>query len=334
MEKEKHKEHSEETHEHHEHKDESESNINPWMILSIVLAIGLIGVLIYYNYYSTGGASVKGEVAGQKLVDFLNLRTGGGVKMVSAEELGSNLYTVTVSYQGQDIPVFVTKDGSYFVQGAIPIDANATDTYDYNQSEQETEQPQEVPKSDKPVVELFVMTHCPYGTQAEKGYLPAIRALGTSVNASVRFVHYFMHGDKEEKETYNQLCIREEQGAKYLDYLSCFLEASDNTETCLTKVGIDRTKLNACLANDNKKAKEYYEKDKALSQKYGVQGSPTLIVNGVEVSSARDAASLLATICTGFNTPASQCSQKLSTASPSPGFGTASSGTASSDAQC
>ena len=80
-----------------------------------------------------------------------------------------------------------------------------------------------------------------------------------------------MHGDKEEAETYNQVCIREEQSAKYLDYLTCFLE-DGNSARCLTKAGVDQTKLNVCLSTN--KSKEYYAQDSALSQEYGVQGSP------------------------------------------------------------
>jgi len=33
---------------------------------------------------------------------------------------------------------------------------------------------QELPKTAKPKVELFVMSHCPYGTQAEKAMIPVV----------------------------------------------------------------------------------------------------------------------------------------------------------------
>ncbi|MDP2924973.1 MAG: thioredoxin domain-containing protein [Nanoarchaeota archaeon] len=326
---------------------------NDWKTFSGMLAviiIVLLGYIIYSKSYVTGGGtvSVPAETASTKLVDFLNTRTGGGVTYVSSENKG-NLYAVTVSYQGQEIPVYVTKDGNYFVQGAVEItssnetiepECKADDECGPNQVCTQgycTDKPKELPKSDKPKAELFIMTHCPYGTQAEKGLIPAIKALGTKADAKVRFVHYFMHGDKEEKETYNQVCIREEQSAKYIPYLECFLEAGDSAG-CIKKTGVDATKLNTCLANDNKKAKEYYEVDKKLSNQYGVQGSPTLIINGVEASSGRDSASMLKTICSAFNkAPASECSKNVSSASPSPGFGYAvatGAAAANSDAGC
>ncbi|MFA5855914.1 MAG: thioredoxin domain-containing protein [Candidatus Pacearchaeota archaeon] len=319
--------------------DSSKSSGKIWMIATLVLAVGLVIILgALYSGYSLPGLSgatgnfVKGDEAGGKLVEFLNTRTGGGVTYISSEDLGGNLYQVTVAYQGQNVPVFITKDGKYFVQGAIPLEAGAEDPTQQTPTTPET--PQEIAKSDKPAVELFVMTHCPYGTQAEKGFIPVVNTLSKNADVKVRFVHYFMHGDKEEQETYNQLCIREEQSDKYMTYLSCFLEAGD-TAGCLTKANIDKTKLNTCLSNSAAKAKEYYKKDSELSQKYGVEGSPTLVINGVIANSGRDSASLLKTACSGFNTEPSGCSQKLSTASPAPGFGTADAPAGSAtDAQC
>jgi protein-disulfide isomerase len=348
-------------HVHHEHFEPVSSSshnntskkYSPWMIACIVLGVAVIVLLILLFKGGVTAKVVKGDEAGNKLVEFLNGRTGGGVEYLSYVDKG-NIYEVTVSYQGQDIPVYITKDGEYFVQGAVPLSEDASNTTTEPECSTDSEcaegeicqsgmcvaAPKDMPKSDKPKVELFVMTHCPYGTQAEKGMIPTIKALGTKADATIRFVHYFMHGDKEEAETYTQVCIREEQKAKYLTYLECFLASTGTAEDstkCLDTAKIDKTKLNTCLADDKKKAKEYYEVDKALSQEYGVQGSPTLIINGVEASSARDPTSYLTTICSAFNTkPTVECSKKLSTASPSPGFGTAAaaSGTAATDASC
>ena len=318
-----HSEHHEhhESHESHEHSHTNSKPKNPWMIVSVILAIAVLVLLVLYFKGGMGG-----EAAGKKIVTYLNERTGGGVEYVSYVDNG-NLYEVTVSYQNQKIPVYITKDGKYFVQGAIPIDDSATNATDT--PAQET--PKDVPKSDKPKVELFVMTHCPYGTQAEKGFIPAMKELGSNVDAKIRFVHYFMHGDKEETETYNQICIREEMSSKYIDYLSCFLEDSDSAR-CLTKVGIDKLALDNCVKN---KAKGYYKIDSDLSNKYGVEGSPTLVINGVQVSGGRSPDAMLKSMCSAFNKPASACSKTLSTANPSAGFGTAAAASgAASAAQC
>jgi len=280
-------------------------NINWWMVSTIVLGVILIILLI------SGG--ITGNVigtteAGEKLVAYLNVQTGGGVELISVNSQDS-LYEIMVSYQDQQIPVYITKDGKYFIQGAVPIEEPTTNT--------QQPQTQDVPKSDKPIVELFIMTHCPYGTQAEKGFLPAMIGLGNNIDASIKFVHYFLHAP-EETETPIQICIREEQGDKFDAYLKEFLVEGD-TEAALTKAGIDKTKLEDCKTN---KYESLYATDSALSQGYGVQGSPTLVINGQIINSGRSADAYLQTICSAFNNAPSECDTlNLDTETPSPGFG-------------
>ena len=299
---------------------------NPWMFVSIILGIAVI-VLFYFvmNVGSVTGNVVSSDDAGESIVEFLNLRTGGGVEYVSGEDIG-NLYEIMVSYQGQEIPVFVTKDGEYYVQGAVSMSEAAAAPAGEDPNQQP---PAEVPKSDKPKVELFIMTHCPYGTQSEKGFIPAIELLGDKIDAEVRFVHYFMH-DPEEAETSVQVCIREEQSDKWMVYLTCFLEDGDSTR-CDVAVGIDTTAVDACISSG--KADEYYAEDSALSEQYGVQGSPTLVVNGKIVSSGRSPAAYLDTICQAFNDVPELCASSLDSASPSPMWGWDATG-ASTSAQC
>jgi len=294
---------------------------NPWIVLSIVLGVVCIILLVVFVRGDSMGGVVSQEKAAEDVVAFLNQRTGGGVEYVSAEDIG-NLYEITVSYQGNNIPVFVTKDGEYFVQGAVPLKEEAVS------NEPTDQEPQEIVKSDKPVVELFVMTHCPYGTQAEKGIIPVLELLGNKIDGSIKFVHYFMH-EPEETETPIQVCIRNEQSTKYLDYLKCFLKEGKSDE-CLKEAKIDEIKLNKCVED---KSEEYYGEDSVLSEEYGVQGSPTLVINGVMVSSGRDSASFLKTICSAFNESPEECNEEISSVAPSPGFGYEASGTAT-DATC
>ena len=167
-----------------------------------------------------------------------------------------------------------------------------------------------------PTLDVFVMTHCPYGTQIEKGLIPAYELLKEKANFKVRFVSYTMHGDKEVQETNRQLCIREETD-KFWSYLGCFLEAGDSAG-CLSKVGLDSAKINECMAS---RAEGYYAVDKQLNTQYSVQGSPTAILDGKESQMGRDSESIKKAVCAAFSTQPSECSQTLSSASPSAGFG-------------
>jgi protein-disulfide isomerase len=196
--------------------------------------------------------------------------------------------------------------------------------------------PTNVPKSDKPVVELFVMSHCPYGTQIEKGILPVMSTLANKADIQIKFVNYAMHGQAEVEDNIRQYCISKEQPAKYNAYLTCFLKAGD-AKGCITSTGVDSAKLDKCFsATDTKYSllKDFNDKttwngssyppfsiDEALNKKYNIQGSPTLVINGTTVESNRDSASLLATVCAAFKTKPSECNTKLSSASPSAGFG-------------
>jgi protein-disulfide isomerase len=292
---------------------------NPWIISTIVLAVILLFVL--FGGVMTGNVISEGD-AGEKIVEFANSQTGGGVELVEVNEK-FGLYEVVVSYQGQDLPLYVTRDGETLIQGVLPLNPEEPET-------PEAPQTPDVPKSDKPTAELFIMTHCPYGTQAEKGFIPMVKALGDSIDAKIRFVHYFMHAP-EETETPIHVCIREEQPDLWLDYLECFLEDGDSSR-CLTEVRIDEEAMNACI--DSGKADTYYEFDSGLSEGYGVRGSPTLVVNGQAVSSGRSPDAFLQTVCSAFNTAPDACSSlELSSESPSPGFGYSAAGS-DTQAQC
>ena len=247
---------------------------------------------------------------------------------ISKVVLEGDVYSISLNVSGQDYTSYMTKDGEKFFQSGIDMakfaQENAANKAAANQDQAAQPQADNIPKSDKPKVELFVMTHCPYGLQAEKGIIPAIEALGNKIDAQVRFVHYFMHGDQEEKETYSQVCIREEQASKFNDYLKCFTVEGDGAK-CVTQTGVNKTKLASCVAA---KSKDYYKTDSDLSNGYGVQGSPTLVINGVQSNAGRDPASYLAGICGAFNNAPEECAKQLASASPAPGFG---SGTASNN---
>jgi hypothetical protein len=192
-------------------------------------------------------------------------------------------------------------------------------------------------KSDKPKVELFVMSHCPYGLQMEKGIIPVAKALGDKIDFKIKFNDYAMHGEKELKEQLSQYCIQKEQSDKYMAYLGCFTKDGDSgIESCLSNAKIDKNKLNGCIAKTDKEFKVLenfnnkagfkgsyagFEIFKADNEKYNVGGSPTLVINGTQSNSGRDSKSLLKSICSAFNNPPKECSTELSSDSPAPGFG-------------
>ncbi len=315
---------------------------NPWIMSTIVLGIFVLIILSTSFSGTATGKVISTSEAGEKFNSFLEMQQVPGADVGEISSVGNNLYVSNISVQGQTIPLYLTKDGEYLVQGAIPMKDILGETEQETVPKDTNQDSQEVPKSDKPKVELFIMTHCPYGTQAEKGILPVYELLGNKIDSNINFVHYFMHGETEEEETYRQICIREEQSDKYIDYLKCFLDGDGNADasgyiangndpqTCIENAGIDETSLNECISE---RAEDYYAEESELSEGYGVQGSPTLVINGKQISSSRSPAAYLETICSAFNDAPELCQEEVSSETPSPGFGWSGTGSSSS-AQC
>ncbi len=315
---------------------------NYWTISTIVLAILLIATLLTG---STTGAIVSPEEAGQKVLAFAE-KQGASAELISTSDDGS-LYEVVLSIDGQEVPVFVTKDGKTLVPQPISLEKTETPETPANPSTS-APAPTNIPKSDKPIVEAFVMSHCPYGTQIEKGLLPVVEVLKDKIDFEFKFVYYAMHPSAGEvEEQLNQYCIQKDQKNLFNDYLTCFLEAGDGAG-CIDSTGIDKASLAACTAatdeefkvleNLNDKSKwmngrfPQFNIHKAENDKYQVGGSPTLVINGVKAQAGRDSISLLNAICGAFEDAPEECNTQFEAGQPTPGFGWSTSTTANNAA--
>jgi len=305
---------------------------NPWKFVSIILGISVIVLLVIVFKGGLTGNVVGGQDAAGTLVDYLNTKTGGGVEFDSVKDLGS-LYEVVILYEKDEIPVYITKDGKYYVQGVIPIveegsvESNTTD----------------VPKSDKPKVEAFVFSYCPYGLQFEKAMAPVYELLKDKADINIVAIGA-MHGEFEKVESFRQLCIQKEYGKdKLWSYLKKFavdteIGSCDGDKDCLdplisdlfSQLSISESKINSCMTKD---AEALYNADMARAKELGETGSPGFVINGVDVQVARNPEAIKQAICSAFNTAPSVCEETLSTASSSAGFG-ASASSSSSSATC
>ncbi len=260
------------------------------------------------------------------------------IKEISEE---SGVFKIKVDLgNGQNADAYVTKDLKKFIPQIIDFEK-------LKKEKEETEAP--FPKAEKPVIELFVMSHCPFGTQIEKGMLPVLDVLGDKIDFKLKFVNYAMHGKKETDEQLRQFCVQKEEPAKFSDYLKCFLKDETGSEKCLAENKIDTDKVESCVTSTDEEfsiSKNLTDKTTYKGQyptfnihdtenkKYGVTGSPTLIINGKKSTSGRDSKSLLKAICDGFETAPAECATELFAESPAPGFGFGTSGGARSEAEC
>ncbi len=321
------------------------NNIFVWLVVIVLV----IGVVIFFTQRNSDDGEEKEvndkiseevSAAATKLIEEQLVAPGTKVTVGKITE-DSGLYKIELDIEGQEVTSYMTKDKTKFIPQLI-------DTKEMEEVAGEGEEQVVAPvaevtvKSDKPEVELFVMSHCPYGTQAEKGMLPVLDALGDNIDMQFKFVDYAMHGELEVKEQMRQYCIQKNNPNQFGDYLNCFLSGVSGSEeeakACMTKLQINQAITTQCESALDKehgilalladKASwvsgqfPQFNIDKADNEKYGVQGSPTLVINGEQIQAGRDSASLLAAICSGFNEQPAACQTELSSVSPAPGFGT------------
>lgn len=324
---------------------------NFWMGLIIGVVVIVVAMLIVTGVQAMASGNMSIEKAKSKVTTYVNANLLGGQATASLDQItnaGKDIYKLKFNINGQSIESYMTKNGKLFFPEAYDmVSTTAKDATAQNSAQ--TAPTTVVTKNDKPKVELFIMSYCPYGTQIEKGILPAVQALGNKIDFSLKFVNYAMHGQKELDENLRQYCIDKDQKDKIYTYLTCFLK-SDDSASCLKSVGVNQSKLDSCVASADKQFKvteqftnktnwngNYppFDTHKTDNAKYGVQGSPTLIINGDQVSTARDSATLLKTICSAFNNQPEVCSTaKLSSASPAPGFGEGTAAAGATTAGC
>lgn len=311
------------------HKEVSNKKLIFVAISGVVLI--LLGLLIFKMSPNKNVLSV--EEAKTKAETFINdnLMLPGTKATITGAEKEYGLYKISVDVgNGEVIESYISQDGALFIPQAIDIEK-------YNDGQNGDVPTSEVTnKQDKLEIELFVMSHCPYGIQMEKGLIPVIELLKDKVNFTLKFNTYAMHDKVELEEELNQYCIQRESKDKLLGYLKCF-NTGEKSDTCLGQLKIDKNKINNCVKEIDGKYKiiENYGKPETWlnstyptfpiyqedNDKYGVQGSPTLIINGEMTSSNRDSQSLLDLACSGFTTPPSECGTQLSTTAPGFGFG-------------
>jgi hypothetical protein len=305
---------------------------NPWILSTLVC--GILSVVLIVSIFSGGftGNVISAKSAGEKILNFYQDMGIQGLALGSVSEV-SGLYEVDLKYKNQTIPIYVTKDGKSFTESLTPTGDAVSDSSSTTQKD--------IPKSDKPIVELYVFSYCPYGTQMEKAMIPVVKLLGDKIDFQIRQIGA-MHGDFEKVEAQRQLCIEKNYPTKLLDYILAFDSDSTcstgdtacvatKTSSIFTKLGIDVSKINSCMTSEGI---TLYDAEVSNAQSKGVSGSPTLIINGVEAQASRSPEGVKGAICTAFNNVPSECSTTLDTNQASAGFGSSTSSSSSTTSTC
>jgi len=305
--------------------------------LAIVIAGLLVaGALIYINQGKTEKEALTSQQIGEMVINYINANkdtvAGGLTASLSSIAEEGEIYKIKLKIGEKEYDSYVTKDGKFLFPQAYDLSTTSSPS-----QTGENNETAEVPKKDKPDVKLFVMSYCPYGLQAQKMFLPVYELLKNKAEMGVYFVDYIMHEKQEIDENLRQYCIQKEEKEKYGDYLSCFVKDGD-FEKCLSETNIDREKMGNCISETDKEFNVtalYNDKNawlngqfpkfnvhNDLNEQYGVGGSPTIVINDTVVDvSPRSPEKFKEIICQAFNSPPEECSQTLSSDSPTSGFG-------------
>src|SRR3989344_2140239 len=316
-----HKKHEEKI-EHKEHEKKKSSfkfkSLLNWKTLSGILAILFI-IAILTNGFSKSciTGAISASDASTKFETFVKTMQPTSTIEVASIEKESGLYKVEFEIDGKEYSSYVSQDGKLFVLAAIPMDASTADSA----SNDNTPTTTTVQKTDKPEVNLFVMSQCPYGVQAENAIKSVAELLKGKIDYKIRFIvsdlgdgkFQSLHGDAEVQEDLRQVCIQSKFNDKYLNYLECVNKDYKNVATvweqCATKQGITVATVKACA---EKEGKELLSADAKLSEELDVSGSPTLIINKVEAQvKSRSADGYKEVICATFATSPNECGSTL-----------------------
>jgi len=332
-------------------------NRNTILIGVAVIAIVVTGCLIFaksntgFSFPNIFGMS--NDRVGKRAVDYINnnqlSQTPASLVSVSEE---SGLVKVRIKIGDSEFDSYATKDGKLLFPQAFDMSpaTDKTSTTDSTAGANSTLTPEEaaaaITKTDKPMLDAYIVARCPFGLQMQRMMADAIKSVPSLAQyIKVRYMGEVsgntitsMHGDAEAQENLRQICIRDEQPAKYWSYVACQMKTGD-TAGCQTSTGVNAAQLSACVS-DSARGIADAQKDFDLSAKYKVTGSPTLILGGQTVSEfnfgGRTSDAVKSIVCAAFNSQPSFCSTKLNTAEAAASFSEtyAGSGSSGADASC
>lgn len=303
-----------------ENEKEARGGNSSFAIGAVIILVVIIFIGYNYKKPETKNVGIGTEAAKAK-VEALIKDSGGAATIKEVTEEG-DLYKITVSANGQDQPVYVTKDGTKFIQQAVTFEEIEKQKEEAKKQQEEATKP--APKSDKPAVDLYVMSFCPYGNKAEDTMKSVYVLLKNKVDFNFHYIVTSegdkitsLHGQPEVDQDEREACVLRDYGkGKWLDFAS-YVNANCGSDGKCWEAGakslaIDTAKISACVASSGT---ALMKAEAEISNAAGASGSPTLIINGQTSQVAYQYGNSEAykkAICDAFNTAPEECSKTLS----------------------
>lgn len=308
------------------------ANPNVQKILGAVLMALLIfgGIAKKNGYFDKimPAKSLSTEQIGEKVNKFITANVGQeGIKVETISIIEEDgLYKITLSIQDQENVFYASKSGKMIFQGTN-MDGDAA-----NKAEVKEDQP--IAKSDKPVVDLYVMSFCPYGNQSEDTLKPVYDLLKNKVTFNFHYIVNMngekvesLHGQPEVDQNEREACVLKDYGKdKWFDFVLYVNKNCGSDGVCweagAKSLGINVAKLNSCVRTSGL---NLMKEDAKVSAEAGAQGSPTMKINGTPTSAVYgygNPEKYKQKICESFDVAPSECETVLNsqtTASPAGG---------------
>jgi glutaredoxin len=311
-------------------------------IIAIVVIIAGIAI-VFATSTSGGGTAAPPEECGRSVIAYVNknlAQDNATATFVSTSER-NGMYYIVADYKGQNVSFYAAKDckrmftSSYSLDTAanpMPTLINPVVTTPVGRTATSRTPVPEPVKSARPSVELYVMSFCPFGVQAENALGPVVTLLGSKADFTIRYIATTngtnlagvksLHGPAEAKEDSRQLCIAKNYPEKIWPYLTDFnaqcypvYRNSSQLEVCQKNVTavreIDNAKIETCATGSEGMA--LLSADEKITKSLKVTGSPTLFMNGQKYAGQRTADAYRQALCARFETPPAECSTNLST---------------------
>lgn len=261
---------------------------NPWVLVSFVLGLLLVGVLVFGVDGNIGEKAV-----GDKVVDFLNSQVPQGKVILESVEKEADFYVVNVNYQGDSIPLIVSLSGDYLFSDVIPLDESSSGDLDVG-GKVEVDYGDAPFKGDEDALVTIVEWsdyECPFCARFYRDSLQLIEENYIETGkAKLVYMDFPLSNHRNaQKAAEAARCFGEQ--ADYFDYHDLLFERQsqgfsvEKFKQWAVELGADGNVFDICL--DSGKHAADVRADMSYGASLGITGTPGFLINGVLVSGAQ-----------------------------------------------
>src|SRR3989338_2015356 len=186
----------------------------------------------------------------------------------------------------------------------------------------------------KPQIDFFVMSYCPYGNLAEEALYSVYSLLKGKVDFNPHYVFYSnyntgypnfcydkenkycsMHGIQELNQDVRELCVLKNYDLdKWFEFAKAMNAQcnAQNADICWQNVavgiGIDVDKIGKCQENE---AEGILKTELELDERFKARGSPSIYIDGMSYNGDRSSEGYKTALCDAFETKPNECNTQL-----------------------